>query len=88
MTDLSSDITPLFQIAAIDGILDGNWDAVPLGHTAGDGGVFFQSGTLNVSAVPEPSTLVLVGLAGVGFGCRYRKQWQARNRSSSGLTKS
>ena len=56
ITDALVDFTPIFSSPGIDGVLDGAGQTVPVG---GAGGIFFQGGTLNITAVPEPSTCVL-----------------------------
>lgn len=74
-------IAPLFASNGIDGILDSNLDSIPLGTTLGDGGVFFQGGTLtfnNSSSVPEPASLLLTSgaLAGWFAHSRVRRRKQ------------
>lgn len=55
ITDGFADFTPAFQINGIDGVSDGvTFLNLPIGV---NGGVFFQSGALNITAVPEPSSL-------------------------------
>lgn len=81
LSNLMGSFSPEFQQVGFDGVSEGAFpfDNAPLGVTPGDGGVFFQAGTLNVSAVPEPSTLLMVSLAG-GAGLGFWRRQQGRKR--------
>jgi hypothetical protein len=59
----TAELKPLFQ-NILDGVLTSdNLMALP-GNTPGDGGVFFNGGSLSgVTAVPEPTSLLLVSTA-------------------------
>ncbi len=50
-----TDIIAKFISGQGQGISNAANNPIPLGVTAGDGGVFFNGGTINISAVPEPS---------------------------------
>jgi hypothetical protein len=74
ITDGFADITPAYQNLAIDGVIDGTtFGLVPDGVTPGDGGLFINSGTLNITAVPEPSALCLCAIA-AGLWHRKRRK--------------
>lgn len=78
---LSHDLRPYFR-SSLDGVLRSDNFAAPLGVTPGDGGVFFYGGRISgVTAVPEPTSLVLVTAVGV-FGLV-----RSRRHLLRGLTK-
>jgi len=67
-------INPQFQ-NILDGVLPTDNSEVTWGTTPGDGGVFFYGGTLSgVTAVPEPTSLLLASTAaGIMF---LRRRWR------------
>ncbi len=70
-----TDIIAKFISGQGQGISNAANNPIPLGVTAGDGGVFFNGGTINISAVPEPSSLLFgTFLAGLGIHRLRRKR--------------
>jgi hypothetical protein len=76
----SVDLQPYFR-SILDGVLKSDNFEAPFGNTPGDGGVFFYGGRLtSVTAVPEPTSLVLVTVAGVASLVRFRRFRGCRTR--------
>ena len=77
MDDGDADISPTILRSAIDGFSDRVNRPVELGVVRGDGGVFFNGGTLNTTAVPEPTAFLFGAIAFVAWAScgKFRILW-------------